>query len=101
MEARAFVPETFRAQAGSSITFTNDSDETHTVTALEDGLPDGAMYFASGDFSDEGEARDDLGAGLIDPGDGYEITLEEPGTYRYVCLPHESQGMTGTIIVEE
>jgi plastocyanin len=101
MEARDFVPETFRVQAGSTITFTNDSDETHTVTALENGLPNGATYFASGDFSGEEDARDDLGDGLIDPGDGYEIALEESGTYHYVCLPHESQGMRGTIIVEE
>jgi plastocyanin len=24
-----------------------------------------------------------------------------PGTYRYVCLKHESQSMTGTIIVTQ
>jgi plastocyanin len=95
-----FDPETFTARAGSTISFTNESGGAHTVTALQDQLPDGAEYFASGNFSSESDARDDLGGGLIDPGDTFEVTLSEPGTYHYVCLPHESQGMTGTIIVE-
>jgi plastocyanin len=100
MRAQAFDPTSFNAQAGSTITFTNDSDQAHTVTALEEELPEGAEYFASGDFSSESDARDDVGGGLIEPGESFEVTLSEPGTYRYVCLPHESQGMTGTIIVE-
>src|SRR5918999_3629817 len=100
MRTQAFDPTTFNAQAGSSITFTNDSDQAHTVTALEEELPEGAEYFASGDFSSESDARDDVGGGLIEPGESFEVTLTQPGTYRYVCLPHESQGMTGTIIVE-
>jgi len=101
MREQDFSPSTFTAKAGSTITFTNDSDQAHTVTALEDELPDGAEYFASGGFGSESEARDDVGAGLIDPGEDFEVTLNEPGTYQYVCLPHESQGMRGTIIVEE
>ena len=100
MRTQAFDPTTFNAQAGSTITFTNDSDQAHTVTALEDELPEGAEYFASGDFSSESDARDDVGGGLIEPGESFEVTLSQPGTYGYVCLPHESQGMTGTIIVE-
>jgi plastocyanin len=100
MREQVFTPSTFTAKAGTTITFTNDSDQAHTVTPLEDELPDGAEYFASGGFASESEARDDVGAGLIDPGEDFEVTLNEPGTYRYVCLPHESQGMRGTIIVE-
>jgi plastocyanin len=100
MVDRKFEPKTFRVQAGEPITFDNKSDESHTVTALEDELPDGAEYFASGAFTSEDDARKDLAGGLIDPGESFEVTLDEPGTYQYVCLPHESSGMMGTIIVE-
>ena len=27
------------------------------------------------------------------------FTFEEPGTYDYYCIPHESQGMVGTVTV--
>jgi plastocyanin len=101
MRGQEFVPKTYRAKPGSTIIFKNDSDETHSVTALDEEKPEGADYFASGGFANESDARDDLGRGLIDPGGTYEVTLDQPGTYRYVCLPHESQGMTGTIIVQE
>jgi plastocyanin len=100
MKDQIFTPASFEVQAGSTVTFTNDSGQAHTVTAVQDGLPEGAEYFASGGFGSESEARDDVGAGLIDPGETFELTLTEPGTYRYVCLPHENLGMRGTIVVE-
>jgi plastocyanin len=100
MKDQIFTPESFQVKAGNAVTFTNDSGQAHTVTAVQDGLPEGAEYFASGGFSSESEARDDVGAGLIDPGESFEVTLTEPGTYRFVCLPHENLGMRGTIVVE-
>jgi plastocyanin len=32
-------------------------------------------------------------------GETFEVTFEVPGTYRYVCLPHEDHGMRGTVVV--
>jgi plastocyanin len=32
-------------------------------------------------------------------GEEFKVTFAVPGTYRYVCLPHESHGMTGTVVV--
>jgi halocyanin-like protein len=37
----------------------------------------------------------------VDEGHTYEHTFEEPGTYRYVCTPHDAQGMRGAVAVEE
>lgn len=99
--AHAFEPEELTVQVGDTVTFSNDSSESHTVTAYEDGLPDGATYFASGDFASEQEARDDVAGGLIKPGKTFDVTFDEPGTYRYFCIPHESDGMAGTIVVEK
>jgi plastocyanin len=101
MVGRAFQPASITVPAGTSLTFTNESDEAHTVTALQDGIPEGADYFASGGFSTESEARQNLADGLIHEGDSFEVTLRRPGEYEYFCIPHESQGMEGTITVEE
>ena len=98
--AQRFDPETFTVAAGDTVTWVNDSNETHTVTAFDDGIPEGAEYFASGGATSEDDARDDVAGGLIDPDATYEVTFEEPGEYRYVCIPHEATGMEGTIVVE-
>nr|MBA2600840.1 cupredoxin domain-containing protein [Actinomycetota bacterium] len=97
--AQRFDPAAITVMAGTTVTWSNDDAQTHTVTAYEDGVPDGG-YFASGDMSDEAAARDDLQASLLAEGDTYEVTFDEPGTYRYFCIPHEQQGMKGEIVVE-
>lgn len=98
---QTFDPEELTVTAGQTVTWTNESSESHTVTASEDGLPEGASYFASGGASSEDAARDDLEDGLLSEGETFELTFDEPGAYRYVCIPHEEQGMVGTIVVEE
>ncbi|MFN2526063.1 MAG: plastocyanin/azurin family copper-binding protein [Actinomycetota bacterium] len=98
--AQTFSPEETEVSAGTTIEFVNDSPEAHTVTVDQPSLPEGASYFASGGFTTESAARADMAGGLLTEGETYSVTLEVPGTYRYVCLPHESQGMLGTIVVE-
>ena len=97
----SFDPESISVTSDQPVTFTNDSDESHTVTAYEDELPQGAEYFSSGDLSGEDEARSNVAEGLIQPGEEFSVTIEEPGTYSYFCIPHEGDGMVGTIVVEE
>ena len=97
----AFDPGTITIAAGETVTFVNDSRESHSVTAYEDEVPEGAEYLSSGGFSSEQEARDSVSEALLDSEATFEVTLDEPGTYRYFCIPHESQGMTGPIEVEE
>lgn len=96
-----FDPQGASVAAGSTVTFTNTSSEAHTVTAYENEIPEGAEYFASGGFNSEVNARKDIAGGLLREGDTYEVTLTEPGTYRYFCVPHEGAGMKGTLVVEE
>ena len=96
-----FDPEALTVVAGTKVTFTNDDEEAHTVTAYEDSLPEGGEYFSSGAFASEDAARDGVGDALIEPGATYSVRLEEPGTYRYFCIPHEDHGMKGEIVVEE
>ena len=98
-DSHAFDPKESTIDAGETVTWINDSSESHTVTAFEESLPEGAEYFASGGAENEEEARDDVSDGLMQSDETFEVTFEEPGTYRYVCIPHEGDGMTGTVVV--
>ncbi|AFK18236.1 copper-binding protein [Haloferax mediterranei ATCC 33500] len=95
-----FDPERLTVSTGTTIRWVNDSDIVHTVTAYEDEIPDDATYFASGGFESERAARNELTGGLIGPGGAYEHTFDVPGTYEYYCIPHESSGMVGSIVVK-
>jgi plastocyanin len=95
-----FEPEETVVEAGTTVTFVNESSTAHTVTADESSLPPGVAYFGSGGFASESAARENMKQAFIQPGETYRVTLERPGTYRYVCIPHESTGMRGSIVVE-
>ena len=97
---QTFSPAEISVAAGDTVSFKNTSSEAHTVTAYDDEIPEGADYFTSGGLPSEEAARDELPAALIPAGDTYEFTFQEPGTYRYFCIPHEEAGMKGTIVVE-
>ena len=89
-----FSPQTVTIKAGQVVLWRNQSLFAHTVTfdrsAAGDPndvvIPVGAEPFASGD---------------IPQGETFAHKFTVPGTYRYVCLKHEGQGMTGTIIVTQ
>ena len=100
-EGMVFEPRELTVKVGDLVTWKNEAKDAHTVTAEEDSLPDGAAYFASGDANSEDAARGLVAEGLIGEGQTFATTFLTPGTYRYYCIPHESQGMRGTIVVEE
>jgi plastocyanin len=115
MQSNAFVPEpavegadtpTFEATVGDTVVWANTGSRNHTVTAYDGGVPDGADYFASGGFEEEATAREAWennldGGGIVEPGATYEHTFEVAGDYYYFCIPHESAGMRGKVVVTE
>ncbi len=88
----AFAPATVTVRAGQVVEWRNVSLFTHTATfdpTLADDpahveQPDGVEPFHSGD---------------VPPGEIARRRFDMPGTYRYVCLPHEGFGMRGTVVV--
>ena len=101
-----FDPDSITVDLGEAVTWENVGSATHTVTAYEDDIPDGAAYFASGGFESEGAARDawspgDPESGNVAGGESFEHTFETAGTYRYFCIPPESAGMQGSVAVRE
>jgi plastocyanin len=71
MAGRAFSPSTVTIAAGGSVTFRNDDDRGHTVTAN-----DGAFN-----------------SGTIDEGGSWKRTFKQAGTFSYLCAIHPE--MTG------
>lgn len=79
-----FEPEELTISSGTTVTFVWDSD-THNIAV--ESQPEDADWEGHEEIENEGFE--------------HEHTFEVPGEYEYVCEPHEAQGMTGTIIVEE
>ena len=104
MLASAFEPVEVTVAVGDTVVWENTSARGHTVTAYENAIPDEAEYFASGGFDGEEAAREawsERFGGRLESGDRYSQTFEVPGRYDYVCIPHETGRMVGTVVVEE
>lgn len=75
-----FDPACIKVAAGDTVTWKNEGMASHTVTADE-----GATTFDSKALGDGGE---------------FQFTFSAAGTVAYYCVPHKSQGMTATVIVQ-
>src|SRR3954471_6582646 len=81
-DANQFVPVSLTVPLGTTVTWRNVGQVTHTVTAdttkairpADVSLPSGAQPWDSGDVA---------------AGQSFSHTFDVPGTYRYVCIPHE------------
>jgi len=77
-----YDPQDLTVQVGDTVTWTNNDDVAHTVTA---GTPDSP----TGEF-DSGE---------LQPGDTFSYTFDQAGTFDYFCTLHPD--MTASVTVEE
>jgi plastocyanin len=78
-----FSPKNITVKPGENITFTNDESIPHDVHKQSG---------PGGDFSSGPD-------GGMQEGDTFELKLDKPGTYDYVCHVH-APGMAGTITVK-
>lgn len=85
-----FAPHVAWIEAGGTVTFVNESG-THTATAYHPHT-DRPLR--------QPEAADAWNSGVLtEAGAEFQRTFEVPGVYDYFCVPHESVGMIGTVIV--
>ncbi|WP_336325523.1 DUF5059 domain-containing protein [Halovenus sp. HT40] len=103
MQAVSFDPEEITFQQGETVAWRFAAGEPHNVVAYEAEIPDDAEYWASGGFESESAAREgwENGQGAVQEGQSYVKTFETPGEHGYFCVPHETAGMVGTVVVEE
>jgi plastocyanin/uncharacterized membrane protein len=89
----SFKPASITVAAGTTVRWKNTSGDVHTVatdphaakSAKDVATPAGAKPFKSG---------------RIKPGEMFEQKFTVPGTYRYVCEPHEEMEMKGEVVVK-
>lgn len=89
-----YVPQSVTVLRGSEVEWRDTTKTLHDVTTEADAatepsdisLPPGARAFDSG---------------LISPGATFSYTFIVPGTYRYMCIPHEKDRMVGEIVVKK
>ena len=72
----AFLPQRITVKPGTTVTWTNDDDDSHTVASS-------SKLFKSK---------------ALDTGDKFSFTFTTPGRYDYFCSLHPH--MTGAIVVE-
>jgi len=72
----AFLPQRVTVKAGTTVTWSNDDDDSHTVASS-------SKLFKSK---------------ALDTGDKFSFTFTTPGTYDYICSVHPY--MTGAVVVE-
>jgi amicyanin len=77
----AYSPAKITVKVGSKVTWTNQDSMQHNVAPDED-------------YGDEFR-----GSELLNRGETYSFTFNQPGTYTYHCTPHPF--MHGTVVVTE
>ncbi|GAA0467689.1 plastocyanin/azurin family copper-binding protein [Halococcus dombrowskii] len=91
-----FDPEAVEVSVGDTVAWEFES-AGHNVSGVpedneEVSIPDGAEPFSSYDGDPYA---------VVEEGKTYEHTFETAGEYTYVCIPHVSSGMVGTVTVSE
>ena len=74
----SFSPATITVKKGTTVTWTNQDSTSHTVTSTTGTT---------------------LNSNTLKPGDTYQVTFNEVGTFDYHCKIHSS--MTGSVLVTE
>lgn len=87
-----FTPDTVEIEAGETVKFVNSSMLAHSVT----GYPELSTVEGSAELPKEAEV---FNSGMLDPDETFTHTFDEPGTYKYFCIPHEGAKMFGWVIV--
>jgi len=80
LNGTSFQPANLTIQRGRTVVWVNTQPIFHTIT------PDGHNAWTSANTSTTGEAL--------------RVTFNSAGTFPYVCTPHISSGMVGTITVQ-
>jgi plastocyanin len=93
-DSLTFEPNELKVKVGDTVEWRNAGNIAHTVTTEPSKV------------SDPGRVSVPQGAkpwdsGLLGGDDTFSRTFDRPGTYRYLCIPHEGANMVGKVVVEE
>ena len=76
-----FVPDELEVTTGTTVRWVNEASRTfHDVYFPDEDVGSPPRMF---------------------PEEAWERTFDEPGTYEYICRPHEGRGMVGVVHVTD
>jgi plastocyanin len=88
----AFEPKEIEVSAGEKVTWRNAGKVAHTVTADKSKAADPALVSVPA-------GTKEWDSGFVGEGESFSRTFQKPGTYRYICIPHEGARMVGSVVV--
>ena len=83
----AYSPNPIQVSVGTTVTWTNNDSQPHTVTSGSNGQPDN-KFNSSPNFTP-----------LLNPGQTFSFTFTQAGEYPYFCTLHPN--MVGTVSVSQ
>jgi plastocyanin len=89
-----YHPMKVAIKVGDTVEWVNNAETLHSVTTD----PDSAQK--PSDVSSPPGAKP-FDSGFMKPGMTFDYTFTVPGTYKYLCLPHEKDGMIGYVVVSQ
>jgi plastocyanin len=92
-DALKFDPQEITVSVGDRVRWRNVGNVAHTVTTDPSKVsdPDGVSV---------PKGVEPWDSGLLGADETFSRTFDTPGTYRYVCVPHEGARMVGAVVVE-
>jgi plastocyanin len=88
----AFEPKEVEVSAGEEVRWKNVGKVAHTVTAEKSKAADPSLVSIP-------TGTKEWDSGFVAEGESFSRTFRKPGTYRYICIPHEGAGMVGSVVV--
>jgi plastocyanin len=92
-DANKFEPDKVKIKVGDTVEWKNTAKVAHTV------IDDPKVAQKKGDV-ERPMGAEMFNSGPIAPGTSWYYTFEMPGTYKYICGPHETVGMKGEVVVK-
>ncbi len=83
----AFEPSSVTIKAGDTVKWVNNKLPPHNVVFDEANSPAAAKSLSHK-------------AMMFSPGEEFEVTFNEAGTYSFYCEPHRGAGMVGKVVVQ-
>ncbi len=93
-----FAPTELTVEVGESVTW-GFASAGHDVSGRPADSDDASLPAEADPFASYGPDESPAES-LVPRGETYAHTFEVPGQYEYVCIPHASLGMAGTVRVE-
>ena len=89
----SYQPAKLTIRVGETVEWKNLGTSVHHASS------DPSEAVNPADVSNPASAKP-FDSGFLQPGQSFTYTFTQPGTYKYICAPHETSGMAGEVVVK-